>query len=169
MLQVAYCRMSDEPPMTDKCADAPTAPCDEANWQPAILVTGGREFIPSPAHGTWFKYWLRALRPAFFLNGGAKGVDLWAEAIARAQGVEVQRCPVTPKDWAAYGGAAGAMRNTVMLEVMLEHGGGYCLAFDGGSGTADMMHKAEKAGLRIINMQTQRYTAPSRQKRLILE
>ena len=122
----------------------------------------------SSAHGAWFKYWLRAVQPAFLLTGAAQGVDLWAQAIALAQGVEIQRCPVTPSEWEKHGGAAGPMRNTVMLEVMLEHGGGYCIAFDGGSGTADMLHKAEKRRLRVINMQTPCYTVPDRQTRLVL-
>lgn len=155
--------------VTDGGASAAEAAPLESGWQPGVLVTGGREFIPSRAHATWFKYWLRAVRPAFLIHGGARGVDLWSEAVARAQGMEIQRCPATPEAWATYGGAAGAMRNTVMLEVMLEHGGGYCIAFDGGTGTADMMRKAEKGGLRLINMQTPHYKAPARQKQLVLE
>ena len=155
--------------MSGECAGPVNAPDLRSDWRPGVLVTGGREFIPSTTHGTWFMYWLHAVRPAFFLSGGAEGVDLWAEAIARTQGVEVQRCPTTPKDWKTHGGAAGPMRNTVMLEAMLEHGGGYCVAFDGNTGTADMMRKAQKGGLRLINMQTPLYQAPARQRQLLLD
>lgn len=135
-------------------------------WQPAVLVTGGRDHIPSRAHAEWFKYWLRAVRPAFVLNGGASGVDLWAEAIARAQGVVVRQSPVTKADWAAYQGAAGPMRNTVMLDQILKHGGGYCVVFEGNKGTADMMRKAKKHRLTLVNMQRPVYNPPPRQRTL---
>lgn len=152
---------------TDDGADAADTTLRMSVWRPGVLVTGGRDFTPSNAHGTWFKYWLRAVQPAFLLTGAASGVDLWAQAIAQAQGVDLHRCPVTPKEWSTHGGAAGPMRNTVMLEAMLEHGGGYCIVFDGGHGTADMLHKAEKR-LRVINMQKSCYTAPERQTQLLL-
>lgn len=157
-----------EPAMTDSSAGTAKDTLSPSDWQPGVLISGGRDFIPNTAHATWFKYWLRAVQPAFLLSGRARGVDIWAEAIALAQGVEVQPCPITPSDWAAYGGAAGPMRNTMMLEVMLNHGGGYCVVFDGGPGTADMLHKAEKrTGIWVINMQKPSYTAPASQRSLL--
>ncbi len=154
--------------MTDSGADPTKAALILSDWQPGVLVTGGREFVPNRAHGVWFKYWLRAIRPAFLLHGGARGVDLWSEAVARGQGVDVRSERITDAEWDALGGAAGPMRNTVMLEAMLEHGGGYCVVFEGDSGTADMMRKAVKGGLRLINMQTPIYKAPDGQQRLLL-
>ncbi len=155
--------------MTDSGANPTKVALILSDWQPGVLVTGGREFIPNRAHEVWFKYWLRAIRPAFLLHGGARGVDLWSEAVARGQGVEVRCERILDEEWAAYGGAAGAMRNTVMLEAMLEHGGGYCVAWDGDTGTADMMRKAQKGGLTVINMQAPIYKAPARQTKLLLE
>lgn len=155
--------------MTGECAVPVNAPGLESGWRPGVLVTGGREFIPNRAHETWFKYWLRAVQPAFLLHGGAEGVDLWSEAVARGQGVEVRCQLVTDEEWDMFRGAAGLMRNSSMLATMLEHGGGYCVAFDGGTGTADMMHKAHRGGLCLIDMQTQIYKAPSRQRQLVLD
>lgn len=155
--------------MTGECAGPADAPGPGSDWRPGVLVTGGREFTPNRAHETWFKYWLRAVRPAFLLHGGARGVDLWSVAVARGQGVDVRCQPVADEEWDALPGAAGPMRNSSMLATMLEHGGGYCVAFDGNTGTADMMRKAEKGGLRLINMQTLLYQAPARQRQLMLE
>lgn len=155
--------------MTGECAGPADAPGPGSDWRPGVLVTGGREFTPNRAHETWFKYWLRAVRPAFLLHGGARGVDLWSEAVARGQGVEVRRQLVTDEEWDMFRGAAGPMRNSSMLATMLEHGGGYCVAFDGETGTADMMRKAQNGGLRLINMQTPLYQAPARQRQLMLE
>lgn len=137
-------------------------------WRPGVVVTGGRDYTPPGAHGSWFKYWLRAVQPAFVMNGGARGVDTWARDIAFAQGMNVLDHPITPEEWRTHGGGAGPMRNTVMVEAMLEHGGGYCVVFNGGNGTADMLHKAMLANLRVINMQTPQYTPPPRQTSLFL-
>ena len=138
----------------------------ETPWRPAALVTGGREVTPSAAHGQWFMHWLLAVQPAFLVNGGARGVDLWADAIARALGIVVHQFLVSEFEWCEHKGAAGAMRNSKMLEVMIAHGGAYCVVFEGGSGTADMKQKAEKAGLSMIDMQTPSYRPPSGQRDL---
>ncbi len=159
-----------EPPkkglMTEAGAEAEKTARQVSDWQPGVLVTGGRDFTPNRAHEAWFKYWLRAVRPAFVLHGGASGVDLWSEAVARGQGIEVRNVPVSDDEWDSLGGAAGPMRNSKLLMAMLEHGGGYCVAFDGGTGTADMLGKAERGGLRVINMQRMHFTEPARQRQL---
>lgn len=155
--------------MTDDGANATKATHLVSDWQPGVLVTGGRDFIPSRAYEAWFKYWLHAVQPAFLLHGGARGVDLWSEAVARGQGVDVRSLPISDVEWEVYRGAAGPMRNSELLAMMLEHGGGYCVVFDGDSGTADMMRKAQKGGLRVINMQKLAYKAPAQQRLLLLE
>jgi hypothetical protein len=133
--------------MNDSSANTANETLSMSDWRPGVLVTGGRDFRPEDPHAVWFKAWLRAVRPAFVLTGGATGVDQWAESIAQAQGVEIQRCPVTPSEWRAH----------------------YCIAFNGGPGTADMLRKAELRKLRVINMQTPQYVAPNRQKSLLFD
>ncbi len=77
-------------------------------------------------------------------QGGARGADRIAGEWAQARSVP---CKVYRAGWAAHGNAAGPIRNQRMLA---ESGAGMVLAFPGGAGTADMMRRAECAGLTVL-------------------
>jgi hypothetical protein len=78
------------------------------------------------------------------INGGARGADQGAVDWARANGVRVA---VFNADWAKHGKAAGPIRNQRMID---EGKPDVVIAFPGGRGTADMVFRAEAAGIPII-------------------
>lgn len=74
------------------------------------------------------------------VSGSAKGVDQYAEKIARSRGLAVE---IYPAEWEKFGKRAGFVRNEKMVEVS-----DWVLAFwDGVSkGTAHTIRIAAKAG-----------------------
>jgi hypothetical protein len=118
-----------------------------------ILVTGGRE---RPARWESLDEWIRAIREkldakhqkaaiSLLIQGGATGTD----HIAGRWAHETQIPYLTiPAKWDCYGKGAGKIRNGVMLNFagIVPHG---VIAFPGGTGTADMVTKAEGAGLPV--------------------
>ena len=93
------------------------------------------------ALGVAFGLW----RPIVVVHGGCRtGADAIADGWARRAGVEVE---VWPADWAAYGRAAGPIRNGRMVAA----GARMCLAFPlpGSRGTVNCMELAESAGIPV--------------------
>ncbi len=78
--------------------------------------------------------------------GCAKGADTLAEQWANRAGHRVERYPA---DWERHGKAAGPLRNQRMLE---EGKPNLVIAFPGGRGTADMIARAEKAGVAVCRV-----------------
>lgn len=78
------------------------------------------------------------------IAGGASGADTLVKTLARTFRVTLEEYPA---DWKTYGRAAGPMRNQRMLD---EGKPDAVLAMPGGRGTADMVRRAEKAGIRTI-------------------
>lgn len=77
------------------------------------------------------------------LHGGAIGADELAGMWAAGRGIKVA---VFRAEWTTYGRAAGPRRN----QVMIDHGRpDLVVAFPGGPGTADMVRRAEAAGVRV--------------------
>jgi len=110
-----------------------------------ILVTGGREF------DDWntFKSQLCNLINTDYdiiIHGDAKGADFCARLFAKSYGFEEVRFPA---DWKQYGKAAGSTRNQQMLD---EGKPDIVIAFPGGVGTADMVRRAKKAGLEVVEV-----------------
>lgn len=114
-----------------------------------VLVCGGRDY---PADAVW--HYLEHYAPAelgervtVLIHGGATGADQaaaeWGER-SRADGVKVVAFPA---NWRKYGKRAGPLRNQRML---VEGKPDAVIAFAGGRGTADMVARAEAAGVRVI-------------------
>lgn len=117
-----------------------------------ILVCGGREF------DDWdlLSYHLTELHenmgdmnnPLLIIEGGAKGADFLARVWAKYRAIEF---PVTydefPANWKKYGKAAGHIRNQQMLDEVKPD---LVVAFPGGTGTADMVKRAKKAGITVL-------------------
>lgn len=123
-----------------------------------MLVCGGRNFDNRDMFGRAM-YEHVAKRSEFFteddnwlpsdihiIAGGASGADTMAIDWA-----VVNWSPFTeyPADWAKHGKAAGAIRNQQMLD---DGKPNLVLAFPGGRGTADMIRRARKAGVPVIEI-----------------
>lgn len=76
------------------------------------------------------------------VQGGASGADRLAKDWAHTNDVP---CEEYPAEWRKFGGAAGHIRNEKMLSTGID----LVVAFPGGRGTADMVRRAEAAGVRI--------------------
>jgi len=123
-----------------------------------VIVTGGRRFNDRTAISAM----LRLLDPGsdVIVHGAASGADSLAAKVAASVGFAVEPHPA---DWegpcrptcgeghrrhrsgGSYCPAAGNYRNHEMAEA----GAGLCVAFPGGSGTADMCRAAKAAGIEV--------------------
>lgn len=80
------------------------------------------------------------------ISGGANGADTLAIRYAKAFGLPLH---VFEADWDAHSSFAGPTRNKRMLD---EGKPDLVVAFPGGRGTADMVKKARKAGVKVIEV-----------------
>lgn len=108
-----------------------------------VLVCGGRDFTNVAL--VWMHLdRLHAAHPiTHLIHGGSRGVDTIAGDWAKTKPIERYVCRA---DWIKYGKAAGPRRNARMIEWKPD----YVVAFPGGHGTADMVARARKAGIDII-------------------
>jgi hypothetical protein len=113
-----------------------------------ILVCGGRDFLD---------YYLlsRTLDslwgPDYYdkptiIQGGAKGADFLAKVYAFDCSLD---CTEHFADWKKHGRKAGPIRNQQMLD---EGKPDLVVAFSGGVGTADMVHRARRAGVEVLEV-----------------
>ena len=114
-----------------------------------VLVCGGRDYldyqeVSSQLHSIYAKLIDEEL---VIIQGEAKGADFLAKAFAYEFGLD---CEEYPADWKQYGKAAGSIRNQQMLD---EGKPDLVVAFPGGTGTADMVRRAKKAGLEVIEVE----------------
>ena len=114
------------------------------------IICGGRDFCKTLEGVNLVRQWLYGNRPELVIVGGddstyTSGVDATAYSWCRDWGWP---CAVVPAWWQANGNGAGPRRNSLMLKL----GADTCVAFPGGRGTADMVRKARKAGLMIIEV-----------------
>jgi hypothetical protein len=79
-------------------------------------------------------------------HGGAAGADFYAGAWAKRRDV---RTTVFEADWEMQGKRAGILRNARMLAEFKPH---IVVAFPGGRGTADMVTRARRAGVRVVQV-----------------
>lgn len=106
------------------------------------LVCGGRDYADRMA--VW--YTLDAFGPPAItsvVSGMARGADTFAAEWARRFLFPLQEFPA---DWKRDGKAAGPIRNQRMLD---EGKPDVVIAFPGGKGTADMVRRAERAGVKV--------------------
>lgn len=125
-----------------------------------ILVTGGRDYDDQITVGRALQAacldlidhlppWDDGSRPPTVVHGGARGLDTTAATLAAEAGWNVE---AHPADWDAHGRAAGPIRNQKMADL----GADLCIAFPGGRGTADMVRRAEKAGIPVRHITNQK-------------
>lgn len=103
-----------------------------------VLVCGGRYFDEWRMVATA----LDTLEVTVLMQGGARGADALALKWAETRGVPVITFPA---NWRA-GKRGGPERNAFMLEEGKPH---LVVAFPGGTGTQDMIRRAEAAGVPV--------------------
>lgn len=108
-----------------------------------ILVTGGRDFANANVVNMALDAVHRKRGIELLIEGGARGADTLARDWALARGIPLA---TVRADWKRYRNAAGIMRNASMLARFAPHA---VVAFPGGSGTADMIARAEAAGVPV--------------------
>ena len=109
-----------------------------------VLVCGGRKFRDE-------QYLFRILDQIHndgtvitcIIEGEAQGADQLSALWASRRGVPIDPYPA---EWDRHGLGAGPVRNSKML---IEGKPDLVVFFPGGKGTADMVAKARKAGVRV--------------------
>ena len=104
-----------------------------------VLVCGGRDFSDAALMCRVLRDTLKA--GDTLIAGAARGADALAERFC-PPGVTKE---IYPADWQKYGKAAGPIRNQQMLDAKPD----LVVAFPGGRGTADMVRRAEAAGVMV--------------------
>jgi len=109
-----------------------------------LLVCGGRDFNDELIA---YKV-LDDLRESITViaHGGATGADSLANLWAIKNKIP---CKVYKADWNKYGKCAGILRNIEMLDKFKPT---HLLAFPGNRGTADMVERATKANVKILEL-----------------
>lgn len=108
-----------------------------------VLVCGGRDFNDWDSLAEELTYMLGDHDISAIIHGGARGADKLAGEFAAAAGIQEI---VFQADWKTNGRSAGPIRNQRMLD---EAKPDLVLAFPGGRGTADMVSRAETAGVKV--------------------
>ena len=107
-----------------------------------VGVTGGRHYRDVAAVALA----LAALpKDAVLVHGAATGADAAAALAWSSCGGTTE---AHPADWGRDGKAAGVIRNQRMVDSGLD----MLIAFPGGRGTADMIRRAEKAGIPVTRI-----------------
>lgn len=112
-----------------------------------VLVCGGRDFADVSALDSVLSYIKDNHAITKIVHGGAKGADTLAGVWGQLNGIDVD---VYHADWVQFGRSAGTIWNRWMLE---ESKPDLVLAFPGGRGTADMVRRSRKAGVRTITVE----------------
>lgn len=109
-----------------------------------VLVCGGRDYIDTRRLNAT----LRGLDPppTTIIHGDYSGADELAGKWARRNLITERPFP---PDWTKHGRAAGPIRNQQMLDEGKPH---LVVAFPGNTGTADMIRRAEAAGIPVLKV-----------------
>lgn len=108
-----------------------------------VLVCGGRDYTDYDAVCRVLDAIHADRKIAAVIHGNSRGADSLAHRWAIGRRVGGWACPA---NWSRDGKRAGPLRN----QRMLGHKPDMVLAFPGGRGTADMIRRAEKAGVPVV-------------------
>lgn len=109
-----------------------------------VIVCGGRHFANERFVAEVLDDYHAEHGITMLVHGAASGADSLAERWAIAS--RISCCGYHAK-WQQHGRAAGPMRNQEMLDTEKPDA---VIAFPGGAGTADMVRRARKAGVRVL-------------------
>ncbi|MEY4940631.1 MAG: YspA, cpYpsA-related family [Verrucomicrobiota bacterium] len=107
-----------------------------------VIVTGGRHHLLSVDDFALIERTMRAVRAKEIHTDGSNGVAAQVEAWARRRGVPVWRVTA---NWMHDGPATTTERNSTLVELART-----VIAFPGEAATEDLIAKARKRRLRII-------------------
>lgn len=111
-----------------------------------VLVCGGRDYTDAEMIASVLSKLHTEQRITNLITGGAKGADALAEQWAVEKKISVARYPA---NWHAHGRGAGPRRNQHMLDASKPQ---LVVAFPGGKGTQDMIRRADKAKVSVIEI-----------------
>ena len=111
-----------------------------------VLVCGGRAYNDAKSLNMVLDAAHSANPIVCLIHGAARGADALAADWARQRGILALAYPA---DWAHEGRRAGPIRNQQMLNSGKPH---IVIAFPGGKGTADMISRAEAAGVPVVRV-----------------
>jgi len=111
-----------------------------------VLVCGGRDFMNHRLLNSTLDRLHAERNFTWLINGAAQGADRLALRWAIGKKLKINSfCP----DWKSLGKAAGPIRNQQMVDIGKPD---LVVAFPGGKGTADMIARARKAGVKILEI-----------------
>jgi hypothetical protein len=111
-----------------------------------VLVCGGRNFSSTKLLFDTLDRLHKEHRFTVVIEGNAKGADRLAGYWARHKGIENKKYPA---NWRKEGVSAGPKRNQQMLS---EGKPELVIAFPGGPGTKDMVYRAKRAGIQVMEI-----------------
>lgn len=111
-----------------------------------VLVCGGRDYDDKVRVDAVLNKLHAEAGIDVIIEGAAKGADQLAYQWSWSNAVKSERYEA---DWENQGSFAGPMRNKRMLE---EGKPDLVIAFPGGKGTADMVRKARRAGVEVVEI-----------------
>lgn len=111
-----------------------------------VLICGGRDYADKDRVFDVLDTYHDTAGVSLIIEGGAKGADNFGAWWADKRGVARERYEA---DWENQGSFAGPARNKRMLE---EGKPDLVIAFPGGRGTADMVRKARKVGVEVVEI-----------------
>jgi len=111
-----------------------------------VLVCGGRTYSNDTRLFAVLDRLDEAKGIDVIIEGGANGADHLAWAWSQLRGVASERFEA---DWENQGTLAGPARNARMLA---EGKPDLVIAFAGGRGTADMVRKARREGVKVVEI-----------------
>ena len=110
-----------------------------------VLVCGGRQFTDHELLN-WHLDWLWNVSRGIdtIIQGGCGGADALARVYAKARSIRLE---TYYPDWDRFGKSAGPIRNQRMID---QGKPDIVVAMPGGRGTKDMVLRAKKAGIGVI-------------------
>lgn len=111
-----------------------------------VLITGGRAYANDTRLFAVLDRYHSVNGIDLIIEGGATGADRLARRWADHASVPIETYEA---DWENQGSFAGPARNKRMLD---EGKPDLVIAFPGGRGTADMVRKARRAGVEVVEI-----------------
>jgi hypothetical protein len=111
-----------------------------------VLVCGGRNYTDTARVFAVLDKLHTEAGIDHLIEGGARGADACGKEWAFRRNVPFQTFEA---DWENQGSFAGPARNRRMID---EGAPDVVIAFPGGRGTADMIRKAQRAGVKVVEI-----------------